>query len=137
MKLETKVWCFCFALWGKKIGSLFFYGGKPHCQNSGQAVGRRESLYEFSSRPIELKYVTAASPVMDQPVDISLFDKAPGWVVYTCSVIWGRIKEEFSWELHTQETQVCSKSQSQQEVFPEMNPTFHTAVGGKLDFNKT
>lgn len=45
----------------KKIGSLFFYGGKPHCQNSGQAVGRRESLYEFLSRPTELKYVLAAS----------------------------------------------------------------------------
>lgn len=91
---QGMMFLFC-SVRGKKIGSLFFYGGKPHCQNSGQTVGRRESLYEFSLRPIELKYVSAALPVTDPPWGILLFYKVTYEVVYTDSVIWERINEEF------------------------------------------
>lgn len=92
----------------KKIGNLFFYGGKPHCQNSGQAVGRRESLYEFSSRPTELKYVCAASwGVLDQPGDTPLFNKPPGpGFLYKGSAIWVRISKKLPGELYAQVTRI-------------------------------
>lgn len=120
---------------GKKIGSLFFYSGKPYCQNSGQTVGSRKSLYEFLSRPIELKYVSAASWVMDQPGDRSLFYKPPAQMfLYTGLVISVRKNKEFPWESHTQVTRVHWKSQ--ENILPKMYPTFSTAVGRKPDFNK-
>lgn len=119
---------------GKKIGSLFFYGGKPHCQNSGQTVGRRESLYNFL-RPIELKYVSAALLVMDPPWGISLFYKVTyREVVYRFCYLR---KNKLGVSLRIAHSGNTHSFREPEEALPETLPTLCPAVGGKADFNKT
>lgn len=61
---QGMMFLFCSAR--KKIGSLFFCGSKPYSKSSGQRIGRREFM-NFSPGLIELKHVSDATQVTDQP----------------------------------------------------------------------
>lgn len=131
---QGMMFLFCSVRQKKEIGRLFFYGGKPHCQNSGQTVGRRESLYEFSSSPIERNMYLLCRGLQ---IIIGTFHCFINHQIKCFSVQvqvsgWQRIRK-FPWELHTQLTDIHWKRHG---VISAMYLTFITAIGRKPDFNK-